>query len=164
MEFAFQAILAAVIVVALKGVLLQIPDFWKYWKKSKLDGFLWMVTFIGVILTTVDMGLIICLAMTVFVMTYRNYQINIMEVEQGAFEDNEIDDDKDSDEEEEKQQNDVEKAEENILVLKIIGVLSFANYEKVLKQLNKRLKLQRQKTNTMDGQAPVCNFLDKLYI
>ena len=110
------------------------------------------------------MGLIICLAMTVFVMTYRNYQINIMEVEQGAFEDNEIDDDKDSDEEEEKQQNDVEKAEENILVLKIIGVLSFANYEKVLKQLNKRLKLQRQKTNTMDGQAPVCNFLDKLYI
>ena len=104
------------------------------------------------------MGLIICLAMTVFVMTYRNYQINIMEVEQGAFEDNEIDDDKDSDEEEEKQQNDVEKAEDNVLVLKIIGVLSFANYEKVLKQLNKRLKLQRQKTNTMDGQAPVCKF------
>ena len=155
----FQAILSAVIVVALKGVLLQIPDFWKYWKKSKLDGFLWMVTFIGVILTTVDTGLIICLAMTVFVMTYRNYQINIMEVEQGAFEDHEIDDDKDSDEEnDEKNENDVEKAEENILVLKIIGVLSFANYEKVLKQLNKRLKLQRQKTSTIDGQAPVCNY------
>ena len=94
--------------------------------------------------------------MTVFVMTYRNYQINIMEVEQGAFEDHEVDDDQDSDEEDDEQkQNDVEKAEENILVLKIIGVLSFANYEKVLKQLNKRLKLQRQKTNTSDGQAPV---------
>ena len=146
--------------MALKGVLLQIPDFWKYWKKSKLDGLLWMITFIGVILTTVDMGLIICLAMTVFVMTYRNYQINIMEVEQGAFEDDEIDDDKDTDDEnEEQKQNDIEKAEENILVLKIIGVLSFANYEKVLKQLNKRLKLQRQKTSSLDGQAPVYSYI-----
>ena len=102
------------------------------------------------------MGLIICLAMTVFVMTYRNYQINIMEVEQGAFEDHEIDDGKDTDDEnEEQKQNDIEKSEENIMVLKIIGVLSFANYEKVLKQLNKRLKLQRQKTSSLDGQAPV---------
>jgi MFS superfamily sulfate permease-like transporter len=145
-----------VIVVALKGVLLQIPDFLKYWKKSKLDGVLWMTTFIGVVLTTVDMGLIICLAMTVFVMTYRNYQINIMEVDQAAFSNEEIDDNKDSDDEnEDNTDNDIEKAEENILALKIIGVLSFANYEKVLKQLNKRLKRQRQKTKTAEGEAPV---------
>ena len=115
-----------------------------------------MATFIGVVLTTVDMGLIICLAMTVFVMTYRNYQINIMEVEQAAFEDDEIHDDKDSDDENgEKSDNDEEKAEENILVLKIVGVLSFANYEKVLKQLNKRLKRQRQKTSHLEGGTPV---------
>ena len=144
------------IVVALKGVLLQIPDFLKYWKKSKLDGVLWMTTFIGVVLTTVDMGLIICLAMTVFVMTYRNYQINIIEVEQDAFSNDQIDNDKDSDDEnEENHENDVESPEENILVLKIIGVLSFANYEKVLKQLNKRLKRQKQKTKPEDGEAPV---------
>ena len=149
------------IVVALKGVLLQIPDFLKYWRKSKLDGLLWMATFIGVVLTTVDMGLIICLAMTVFVMTYRNYQINIMEVDQAAFSNEEIDDDKDSDDENEDNNydNDVEKADENILALKIIGVLSFANYEKVLKQLNKRLKRQRQKTKTAEGEAPVSSNL-----
>ena len=142
--------------VALKGVLLQIPDFLKYWKKSKLDGFLWMTTFIGVVLTTVDMGLIICLAMTVFVMTYRNYQIKIIEVEQSAFSEEEIDDNKDSDDEDDDVvATDVEKPEENILVLKIVGVLSFANYETVLKQLNKRLKRQRQKTKTMEGDAPV---------
>ena len=94
--------------------------------------------------------------MTVFVMTYRNYQIKIMEVQQGAFSEEEIDDNKDSDDEEEDtNDNDVEKAEENILVLKIIGVLSFANYEKVLKQLNKRLKRQRQKTKSSEGEAPV---------
>ena len=115
-----------------------------------------MATFIGVVLTTVDMGLIICLAMTVFVMTYRNYQINIMEVEQAAFEEDEINDDKDSDDENgDKDDNDEEKADENILVLKIVGVLSFANYEKVLKQLNKRLKRQRQKTSHLEGGTPV---------
>ena len=117
-----------------------------------------MTTFVGVVLTTVDMGLIICLAMTVFVMTYRNYQIKILEVEQGAFNDNEIDDEMESDEEiGDHNENDVENSEENILVLRISGVLSFANYEKVLKQLNKRLKLQREKTNSLDGQATVCN-------
>ena len=115
------------IVVALKGVLRQIPDFFSYWKKSKLDGLLWMTTFVGVVLTTVDMGLIICLAMTVFVMTYRNYQIKILEVEQGAFNDNEIDDEMESDEEiGDHNENDVENSEENILVLRISGVLSFS--------------------------------------
>ena len=148
--------MSAVIVVALKGVLSQIPDFIKYWKKSKLDGVLWMVTFVGVILTTVDIGLIICLAMTVFVMTYRNYQINIMEVERSAFSNEEIDYDNDSEgENEDNNEYDVERSEENILALKIVGVLSFANYEKVLKQLNKRLKMQRQKTNSTEGEAPV---------
>ena len=125
-----------------------------------------MATFIGVVLTTVDMGLIICLAMTVFVMTYRNYQINIMEVEQAAFEEDEINDDKDSDDENgDKDDNDEEKADENILVLKIVGVLSFANYEKVLKQLNKRLKRQRQKTSHLEGGTPVgVSFIIRVFI
>ena len=79
-----------------------------------------------------------------------------MEVEQAAFEEDEINDDKDSDDENgDKDDNDEEKADENILVLKIVGVLSFANYEKVLKQLNKRLKRQRQKTSHLEGGTPV---------
>ena len=156
--------MSSVIVVALKGVLRQIPDFYSYWKKSKLDGLLWMTTFVGVVLTTVDMGLIICLAMTVFVMTYRNYQIKILEVEQGAFNDDEIDDEKEGDEENGGHiVKDVEKFEERTLVLKISGVLSFANYEKVLKQLNKRLKLQREKTNSLDCHETVCTNVTILF-
>ena len=132
---------------------MQIPDFWKYYKKSKLDGFLWMATFIGVVLTTVDMGLIICLAMTVFVMTYRNYQINIIEIDQATGEE-------DSDDENEDTNDDPESAEEeNILALKLIGVVSFANYEKILKQLNKRLKRQREKMKSGDDEKPVIYLL-----
>lgn len=134
---------------------MQIPDFWKYYKKSKLDGFLWMATFIGVVLTTVDMGLIICLAMTVFVMTYRNYQINIIEIDQATGEE-------DSDDENEDTKDDPESAEEeNILALKLIGVVSFANYEKILKQLNKRLKRQREKMKSDDDEKPVIYLLLK---
>ena len=131
---------------------MQIPDFWKYYKKSKLDGLLWMATFIGVVFTTVDMGLIICLAMTVFVMTYRNYQINIIEIDQAAGEE-------DSDDENEDTNDDPESAEENILALKLIGVVSFANYEKILKQLNKRLRRQREKMKTDDDEKPVIYLL-----
>ena len=132
---------------------MQIPDFWKYYKKSKLDGFLWMATFIGVVLTTVDMGLIICLAMTVFVMTYRNYQINIIEIDQATGEE-------DSDDENEDTNDDPESTEEeNILALKLIGVVSFANYEKILKQLNKRLKRQREKMKSGDDEKPVIYLL-----
>ena len=137
---------------------MQIPDFWKYYKKSKLDGFLWMATFIGVVLTTVDMGLIICLAMTVFVMTYRNYQINIIEIDQATGEE-------DSDDENEDINDDPESAEEeNILALKLIGVVSFANYEKILKQLNKRLKRQREKMKSDDDEKPVIYLLLKVCI
>ena len=73
--------MSAVIAVALKGVLIQIRDFPEYFRKSKLDGLLWFGTFLGVILTTVDKGMIICIALTIFVMTYRNYQIDIIEME-----------------------------------------------------------------------------------
>ena len=125
-----QCILSAVIVVALKGVLIQIGDFPEYFRKSKLDGLLWFGTFLGVILTTVDKGMIICIALTVFVMTYRNYQIDIIEME----------DDDDDDDSESKGSDDTTSVTSmdinQNLALRIIGVVSFANYERVLKKCN----------------------------
>lgn len=40
-----KAVLAGIIVVSLKGLLWQIKDLNKFWKLSKLDGIIWMVTF-----------------------------------------------------------------------------------------------------------------------
>ena len=79
--YCFQCILAAVIVVAVKGVLLQILDFPGYFKKSMLDGLLWFGTFLGVILTAIDKGLYVCIGLTIFVMVYRNYTISIVEMD-----------------------------------------------------------------------------------
>ena len=99
-----------------------------------MDGLLWFGTFLGVVLTTIDTGMIICIGLTVFVMTYRNYQINIIDME----DDEESDDDNDDGSDSESVQTKV-TGPESSLALRIIGVVSFANYEKVLKTCNKRL-------------------------
>jgi len=135
-----KCILAAVIIVALKGVLMQILDFPGYFKKSKLDGLLWFGTFLGVVLTTVDTGMIICIGLTIFVMTYRNYQIKIFDME------DEDDDGNDNEGYENSSSDDsgsvhTRTTEDNsVLAFRIIGVVSFANFERVLKKCNKKLR------------------------
>ena len=139
--------------VALKGVLIQIGDFPEYFRKSKLDGLLWFGTFLGVILTTVDKGMIICIALTIFVMTYRNYQIDIIEME----------DDDDDDGSESKDSDDTTSVTSmdlnQNLALRIIGVVSFANYERVLKKCNKKLN-RIKRSEKEDAEKPVSNMTD----
>ncbi|XP_039297762.1 solute carrier family 26 member 10 isoform X1 [Nilaparvata lugens] len=51
--------LAALIIVALKGVLFQVKDFFRIWKMSTLDGITWLVTYLTVILVEIDIGLLV---------------------------------------------------------------------------------------------------------
>ena len=141
--------MSAVIAVALKGVLIQIRDFPEYFRKSKLDGLLWFGTFLGVILTTVDKGMIICIALTIFVMTYRNYQIDIIEMED--------DNDDGSDSKNSDDTTSVTSMDQNqnlVLRIRIIGVVSFANYERVLKKCNKKLN-RIKRSEKEDAEKPV---------
>jgi solute carrier family 26 protein len=39
-------VLAAIIIVALKKILIQVLDFPKFWRLSKLDGIVWLCVFI----------------------------------------------------------------------------------------------------------------------
>jgi len=52
-------ILASIILASLKGVILKMQDFKKYWERSKWDGVVWMTTFLATVLIDVDMGLMI---------------------------------------------------------------------------------------------------------
>lgn len=54
-----KAILAVVTLVALKSMLLQILDFIKFWKVSRLEALTWLVTFLAVVLVAIDLGLLI---------------------------------------------------------------------------------------------------------
>ncbi|KAK9310456.1 hypothetical protein QLX08_000212 [Tetragonisca angustula] len=54
-----RCILASIIVVALKGMLMKVTEFKRFWKFDKIDGIIWAVTFTSVILFDVDYGLLI---------------------------------------------------------------------------------------------------------
>lgn len=61
----FQCILASVIVVALKGMLTQVTEFPRFKQKSKMDGFVWMATFLTVVIVAIDIGLLVGIILSV---------------------------------------------------------------------------------------------------
>lgn len=57
--FLLQCVLASVIVIALKGMLMQVQQFFQFWKMSHLDAAVWMVTFLTVVIISIDIGLLV---------------------------------------------------------------------------------------------------------
>lgn len=57
--YVLQCVLAGIILFALKGTLKQVKDFPIAWKHSRKDGFIWMVTFMTVVLVDISTGLAI---------------------------------------------------------------------------------------------------------
>ncbi|XP_050441442.1 sulfate anion transporter 1-like isoform X2 [Adelges cooleyi] len=53
-----RCVLSSIVVVALKGIFLQVLDINKIWKVSKSDGILWIVTYATVVLVDIDTGLL----------------------------------------------------------------------------------------------------------
>ncbi|GJQ74244.1 hypothetical protein Trydic_g19148 [Trypoxylus dichotomus] len=71
-----RCVLGSVIVVALKGMFLQVRDFWRFWKLSKMDAVIWMVTFVGVVAISIDIGLLVGVIMslvTIFLLGMKPY-------------------------------------------------------------------------------------------
>jgi solute carrier family 26, other len=54
-----------VVVVALKGMLMQIGDFARFKKKSNIDAFVWIVTFLSVVIFSIDIGLLIGIILSI---------------------------------------------------------------------------------------------------
>lgn len=50
-------ILASIVVVALKGMFMQIKDMPVIWRQSPFDGMIWLTTFLAVVLLDIDYGL-----------------------------------------------------------------------------------------------------------
>lgn len=72
----FQAVLAGVIVVALKGMLLQMLEFWKFWKLSKVDALVWMGTFLTVVLINIDIGLLCGIVLSLAAILFLSFKPN----------------------------------------------------------------------------------------
>lgn len=65
-------LLAAIISIALKSLFLQVKDFTRFWKLSKLDASIWLVTFFSVVLLDVDYGLYFGIIFSLIVLVYKS--------------------------------------------------------------------------------------------
>ncbi|PSN53077.1 hypothetical protein C0J52_09156 [Blattella germanica] len=59
-----RCILASIIVVALKGMLMQATELPKFWRLSTIDGLVWLLTFLTVVLVDIDYGLLVGLVLS----------------------------------------------------------------------------------------------------
>ncbi|KAI4455118.1 sulfate transporter [Holotrichia oblita] len=75
-EYLPKAILASIIVVALKGMLMQAVMLKKFWRLSKWDAIVWIITFLTTVVVSIDIGLlsgIVISLISIFVRGQRPY-------------------------------------------------------------------------------------------
>lgn len=65
------AVLAAIIFVSLKKVFMQVRDFINFWRISKIDGYVWLVTFFATVILEVRLGLIIGVVFSLLTLVYK---------------------------------------------------------------------------------------------
>ncbi|NWX93143.1 S26A6 protein, partial [Nothoprocta pentlandii] len=66
-----KAILAAIIIVNLKGMFKQFSDFRTLWKSNRVDLLVWIVTFVATILLNLDLGLGVSVAFTLLTVIFQ---------------------------------------------------------------------------------------------
>ncbi|CAB4058510.1 unnamed protein product [Lepeophtheirus salmonis] len=130
-----KAILASIIVVALKGMFLQIHDFKKFYKKSKVDGIIWISTFIFTIILDIDYGLYASIGVSLLILINRHSEPRIVELGMKKIKDSE----KRYEEELWVELNASSETcrKEGLIVFRVIGVVDFTNYEIAIKALKK---------------------------
>ncbi|XP_063797225.1 solute carrier family 26 member 6-like [Pseudophryne corroboree] len=86
-----KAVLAAIIVVNLKGMFKQFSEVGVLWKTNKIDLIVWMVTFAATILLNMDIGLAVAVAFSLLTIIFRtqlsNYAILGQVYDMGVYRD-----------------------------------------------------------------------------
>ncbi|XP_072379809.1 prestin-like [Diabrotica undecimpunctata] len=71
-----KAVLAGIIVVSLKGMLVQVTQLVSYWKLSKFDALVWITTFISVVFISMEIALIVGISLSllsIFIASFKPY-------------------------------------------------------------------------------------------
>ncbi|XP_056001292.1 sulfate transporter-like isoform X2 [Ostrea edulis] len=66
-----KCVLAAIIIVALKGMFRQFLELPKLWKLSKIDFIIWILSFLATVILDVDLGLLLGVVVAIFTIVYR---------------------------------------------------------------------------------------------
>ncbi|XP_045712519.1 solute carrier family 26 member 6-like isoform X2 [Phyllostomus hastatus] len=66
-----KAVLAAVVIVNLKGMLMQFKDICSLWEANRMDLLIWLVTFVATTLLNLDLGLAVAVAFSLLLVVVR---------------------------------------------------------------------------------------------
>ncbi|KAL1130061.1 hypothetical protein AAG570_013004, partial [Ranatra chinensis] len=149
-----RCILSSLIVVALKGVILQALDIRKIWRTSPLDGIVWLSTYIGVVLVEIDVGLLIGVCASVLTLLIRGMRSTTCIVERLPNTDIYVD------------TNRYAKTEDlpGITVIRYSGCINFLNrtyFKKDIFRLANKVPINNTKKNKVDaGNIPPLEILD----
>jgi len=124
-----KAVLSSIIIVALKGMFWQLKDLPKFWEKSKLDGVLWVVSFLAVIILDIDKGLVVGAVFALGLLIYRTIHTPVLEmgyVDKGMF----------------STMDEAEKARRlnSATIFRLAGPINFGNFESVLNDIRRQRK------------------------
>lgn len=64
-------VLASIIITSLKKIVMQVQDFKRYWDLSRIDGQVWMVSFVATVALDVTNGLIVGVAFSLLTLIYK---------------------------------------------------------------------------------------------
>ncbi|XP_053671172.1 solute carrier family 26 member 10-like [Anopheles nili] len=66
-----RCVLAGIIVVSLKGLLMQVTQLKGFWRQSQIDGMVWILTFLSVVLIAIDIGLLVGIVLSICCIFFR---------------------------------------------------------------------------------------------
>uniref|UniRef100_A0A182WFT8 STAS domain-containing protein n=1 Tax=Anopheles minimus TaxID=112268 RepID=A0A182WFT8_9DIPT len=66
-----RCVLSGIIVVSLKGLLMQVTQLKSFWRQSWIDGMVWILTFLSVVLVAIDIGLLVGIVLSICCIFFR---------------------------------------------------------------------------------------------
>jgi solute carrier family 26 protein len=127
-------VLSSIIVVALKGMFLQVKDMRSAWMLSKLNAFIWLITFLSTVVLDIEYGLAVGVVLSVLTLLWRSNRPDITVL--GAYDRTELYLDVNSSEQ--------VKELPRVKIVKYNGCLNFATAENFTVKMLKLVPLKEQ--------------------
>ncbi|KAL1460017.1 hypothetical protein WDU94_011958 [Cyamophila willieti] len=131
-------VLTAIVIVAMKGMIMQMEDFVTFWRESVIEGIVWGATFSSVVLLDVDYGLIIGICLSLACIIFMSQKVLVTRLGRIFTTDIYVESDR------------YKSAFEvpGVVILRLLGGINFVNKDKVMKKIAKNIKGGSQEFET----------------
>lgn len=151
-------VLSAIVAATILGLLLQVVDLPKIFRLSVLDGLVWLITFLGVVIIDIDYGLLIGFIASVTSLIIMNHKPQFIEL--GRVQKGKGIKDLYLDIEHFKAANDVT----NLVIIRLIGGMNFSNISHVEHKILKTAKKLEVNHQMQYSGAVVLDFSGVSYV